>query len=92
MIMDIYVFLTKYPSLDFDYISRELDKMELGAFKESSRSAGCCTFSPNKMLLRIKQELIFISLVTAATTRIIIAKTIIRKALLSSLEGVVIFS
>lgn len=37
MIMDIYVFITKYPNLDFGYLKSELKKMGLDVFEESCR-------------------------------------------------------
>lgn len=58
MIMDIYVFLTKYPSLDFEYIRSELDKMGLGAFEEGCRKLAFNWFSDEPTVINELGEFI----------------------------------
>ena len=44
-LLDIYVYLNTYPELDFDYIGRELNKLQISEFEQRSRSLALNLFS-----------------------------------------------
>ena len=44
-LLDIYVYLNTHPELDFDYIGRELNKLQISEFEQRSRSLALNLFS-----------------------------------------------
>lgn len=58
MIMDIYVYLTKYSNLDFDYIESELSKMGLAAFEKNCRELALNWFSDEPTVINELGEFI----------------------------------
>ena len=48
-LLDIYVYLKKHPELDFDYIGRELEKLQISRFGQQSRDLAEKLFSLRKL-------------------------------------------
>ncbi|MBQ5399133.1 MAG: nucleotidyltransferase family protein [Ruminococcus sp.] len=58
MIMDIYVFIKKYPDLDFGYIESELSKMGLSTFEKGCRELALNWFSNEQTVINELGEFI----------------------------------
>lgn len=58
MIMDIYVYITKHPDLDFDYIKSELNKMGLATFEEGCRNLALNWFTEEPTIINELGEFI----------------------------------
>jgi hypothetical protein len=58
MIMDIYIYITKYPELDFKYIESELNKMGLATFEKNCRELALNWFTEESTVINELGEFI----------------------------------